>query len=114
MLNTSKAFLYNGTVDMRKAISGLSSIVVANFSIELLNSSSIFVFLNKYRDKAKLLYWDTNGFVLYYKRLEKGKFKPYYATSNVELECDELAQLLSGHDMELLAGYPSLQGRYLV
>jgi len=62
-----------GSTDMRKAIDGLSNIVV----YELLQepcSDQLFVFCGRRRDRLKILQWVNNGFWLHYKRLEKGTF----------------------------------------
>src|SRR6478672_986391 len=76
MLNT-----FNGTVhlacgptDLRKSIDGLAALVTHAFDLDLF-SNSLFVFCNRDRDKLKILHWDTNGFWLYYRRLERGRFK---------------------------------------
>jgi len=60
-------------VDMRKSINGLSVLVADHLELSPL-SGSLFVFYNKARDKIKILYWDRNGFCLWYKRLEKHRF----------------------------------------
>ena len=60
-------------IDMRKSIDGLSMLVIERLQSQPMDA--VFVFRNKSGDKVKLLYWDTNGFVMHYKRLERGKFK---------------------------------------
>ncbi|MBO1916040.1 IS66 family insertion sequence element accessory protein TnpB [Providencia rettgeri] len=56
---------------MRKSIDGLSLIVAETLEMDPF-SESWFIFCNRTRDKLKILFWDTNGFWLYYRRLEKG------------------------------------------
>lgn len=68
-----KVYLACGSTDMRKSINGLAAIVQEGFALDPF-SSCLFVFCNKSRDKLKILQWDTNGFWLHYRRLEKGKF----------------------------------------
>jgi len=63
-----------GATDMRKSIDGLAALVSHTFNLDLF-SNSLFVFCNKDRDKLKILKWDHNGFWLYYRRLERGRFK---------------------------------------
>ncbi len=58
---------------MRKAINGLSMIISEQLGHDPFNGS-VFVFCNRHRDKRKILYWERNGFWLYYRCLEKGKF----------------------------------------
>ena len=66
-------FLHRDPVDFRKSINGLCVIVDEVMSLSS-HSTALFVFCNRQRDKLKVLYWDTTGFALWYKRLEKDKF----------------------------------------
>ena len=59
---------------MRKSIDGLAALVSHSFELDLF-TNSLFVFCNRDRDKLKILVWDHNGFWLYYRRLEKGRFR---------------------------------------
>jgi len=63
-----------GATDMRKSIDGLAALVQLTFELDPF-SESWFVFCNKERNKLKLLRWDCNGFWLYYRRLERGRFQ---------------------------------------
>jgi transposase len=63
-----------GPTDMRKSIDGLAALVQVSFNLDPM-SNAWFVFCNKGRDKLKLLRWDHNGFWLYYRRLERGRFE---------------------------------------
>lgn len=67
-------YLACGSTDMRKSIDGLAAIVTFSFKLDVF-SDSLFVFCNRGRDKLKILYWDTNGFWLFYRRLERGRFR---------------------------------------
>lgn len=69
-----EVFLYSDFVDFRSSINGLSLFVEQKMQVSPL-TGSVFVFCNKGRDKLKVLYWDKTGFSLWYKRLEKDKFK---------------------------------------
>jgi len=74
-LNSSfRFYLYRGFTDMRKSFNGLSGIV-QNELRRNLTSGEVFIFINRRRDKVKLLRWETGGFILYYKRLESGTFE---------------------------------------
>ena len=70
-----RIFLYQNSVDMRKSFEGLSVITEENFPNQLL-SGALFIFLNKRRDRMKVLYWDQDGLAIWYKLLEKGTFSP--------------------------------------
>jgi transposase len=70
----TRLFLCQTPVSMHKSFEGLSAIVEQIFPGELL-SGAFFIFLSRRRDHMKLLYWDGDGFVIFYKRLEKGIFE---------------------------------------
>jgi len=77
----ARLFLCQYPMSMRKSFEGLSVNIEDLFPGELL-SGAFFIFLNRRRDHMKVLYWDKDGFVIFYKRLEKGTFawKPGDAT----------------------------------
>jgi hypothetical protein len=66
-------YLYRAACDMRKSFDSLSGLVRNELGRDPA-SGEVFVFINKRRNSVKLLYWERDGFVLYYKRLEKGTF----------------------------------------
>jgi transposase len=66
-------YLACGATDLRKSIDGLSAIVCESFDLDPY-SGAIFVFCNRSRDRIKILEWDSDGFWLHLKRLEKGRF----------------------------------------
>ena len=66
---------YRKSCDMRKSFNGLSGLVKNELNREP-TSGDVFVFLNRNRTHLKLLHWERGGFVLYYKRLERGSFTP--------------------------------------
>jgi transposase len=82
---------------MRNGFDGLAGIV-RNFLIKDPISGDVFVFLNKTRTHIKLLYWDGDGFALFYMRLEKGRYKVQRAVNGLsqELKREELMMLLEG------------------
>ena len=83
---------------MRKSIDGLAIIVKTSFKLELLESS-LFLFCNKAKNKIKILHFD-NGFWLYYRRLEKGKFKWPEASDEIyRVTFDELKWFINGHEL---------------
>lgn len=72
-VNTSIS-IYSEPVDMRKSFSGLVGIIRYFLKSDPL-SGQLFVFLNKHRNLMKILYWDGDGYVIWYKRLERGTFR---------------------------------------
>jgi len=96
-------------VDMRKSIDGLSALVADRLERNPL-SGQLFIFYNRNRDKIKALYWDKNGFCLWYKRLERQRFHiPEKLPSGaIALTSDQLAWLLSGLDFHRLRGHEPL------
>jgi transposase len=99
--NTDKVYLACGSTDMRKSIDGLAAIVQECFSLDPF-STCLFVFCNKNCNKLKILQWDHNGFWLYYRRLERGKFKwPKDSKSSpLIINRRELNWLLDGLSLE--------------
>ena len=72
--NDIPIYLHRDVVDFRKSINGLSVIVDEAMELSPFDPG-LFVFCNRRRDKLKVLYWDSTGFALWYKRLEKDNFK---------------------------------------
>ncbi len=96
---------YNQSMDMRKSIDGLS-IVVAESLERAPQDGTLYVFCNRRRDKLKILYWQRNGFCLWYKRLEKDKFKfPKIADQLLTLSLQQLRWLLDGLDIDNIKGH---------
>jgi transposase len=94
-----RIFLWRGATDMRKSFHGLSGIVVNQMGGKLL-SGDIFVFVNRRRDRMKLLCWDRTGFVIWYKRLEEGTFELAGAgEGKMELTTAQLVLILEGIDL---------------
>ena len=89
-------WLYPTPIDFRKQIDGLALLIADQLSLNP-GSGELFVFYNRGTDKVKLLWYDSNGFWLCYKRLEKGRFKfPKKQTDAMVMTRDQLAWLLSG------------------
>ncbi|HHY0447936.1 TPA: IS66 family insertion sequence element accessory protein TnpB [Vibrio parahaemolyticus] len=97
MLRAPDIYLYCESVDFRKSINGLATIIENDTDIPL-GTGALFLSTNKQRDKLKVLYWNKTGFALWYKRLEKAKFKwPTKEQNQVfTLTQFELDRLLSG------------------
>jgi transposase len=100
--HTVRIFLHADAVDLRKGFDGLSGLVSQAFPHEDLLSGHLFLFLNGRRDRIKILHWDADGLVIWYKRLEAGAFQlPRRATPDVAIELNsaQLAMLLGGIDL---------------
>jgi len=109
-IDVNAVYLHRDMVDFRKSINGLSVIVEQSMNLTLYDSS-LFVFCNKRRDKLKILYWDSSGFCLWYKRLEKEKFRWPRKDSHdvVNLNEEQLHWLLRGFDINQLKPHEKLK-----
>ena len=74
MTPAPSVYIALGVTDLRNNIDGLALMVEKRFKLDPF-SASLFVFCNRKRDKLKILFWDRNGFWLYYRRLEEGTFQ---------------------------------------
>jgi transposase len=95
-----RVFLCTRPTDLRKGFDGLSGLVQECFSQDPL-IGHLFLFLNRRRDRIKILYFDRDGLAIWYKRLEAGTFQlpDTNARDGVELQPAQLAMLLSGIDL---------------
>jgi transposase len=95
-----RIFISSGPTDMRRSIDGLMSIVKDELEGDVY-SGHLYVFVSRRADRVKILTWDKGGFVLYYKRLERGVFRlPHIdpSTMAVEIDATQLSMLLDGID----------------
>lgn len=90
---SSRIFLFKEAMDMRKSFDGLTAAVAQAFPGQMGNIS-YFLFLNRRKDSLKVLYWDVDGFAIWYKRLEKGTFSA--KTLGETLSRREFLMLLEG------------------
>ena len=104
----TRIYVADKPVDCRKAINGLASLIVEQFETPV-NDGSVYVFYNRDCDRVKCLFWDKNGFVLYHKRLERGRFK-FGKTSDGSfvITQNQLSWLLAGLDFWLMNEFKSL------
>lgn len=94
-------FLYRHATDMRKGFDGLAGLVSRALDADPLDGSA-YVFINKRRNRLKLLLWQSGGFAIYYKRLEQGTFALPSASPTadaIELGYDELVMLICGIEL---------------
>ena len=107
-------YLAPGVTDLRKSIDGLSALVSAVFELDPF-SDRWFVFCNRQRDKLKNLRWDTNGFWLYYRRLERGRFKwPLQTGPALSITRRQLQWLLDGLAIEQKQAHRPVNARIAV
>lgn len=89
-------YLYQPACDMRKGFDGLCGLVLNELGTDPCNGS-VYVFLNRRRTHMKLLHWEAGGFVLYYKRLEKGSFAlPNQGVTSHSLSWPSLVLMVEG------------------
>jgi transposase len=96
--STSRIYLYTPAADMRKGIDGLSGMVRSELGADP-TDGSLFVFVNRRRDRMKILRFDDGGFWLYYRVLEAGTFESVpspESASRLTIDATQLAMLLSG------------------
>lgn len=84
---------------MRKSFDSLAGLVEDVFSEDIF-SGDLFVFRNREETKMKILYWDRDGYVLWYKRLEKGTFKLPAVAVSCQVDATSFMMLLNGVDVK--------------
>lgn len=88
-------YVYKGFADMRKSFDGLGGLV-RNELEKNPASGNVFIFFNKPRTHVKILFWESDGYALYYKRLERGTYE-LPATDDVgEVSAQTLSLILQG------------------
>lgn len=109
-----QVYLACGSTDMRKSIDGLAVLVKEAFQLDPFNNC-LFAFCNKKRDKLKILQWDHNGFWLYYRRLERGKFEwPEQHSNTVSISYREFRWLLDGLSLEQKRAHKEVSARTII
>jgi transposase len=96
-----RVFLHTPATDLRKGFDALSGLVTAAFSQDP-TSGHLFLFVNRRRDRLKILYWDRDGLAIWYKRLETGSFQLPTAAAeaaSIEMSPTQLTLILSGIDL---------------
>jgi transposase len=95
-----RIWLATRPTDLRKSFDSLAELVRQHLAADPL-SGQLFVFRNKRADRVKLLYWDEDGFVIVYKRLELGTFRfPEATAAGVEIRAADLQMLLDGVELD--------------
>jgi len=103
-LGAARYYLYRDPTDMRKSFDGLCGLVSGRLGQSPM-SGEVFIFINKPRNRIKLLRWEAGGFVLFYKRLESGTFELPASKSGAfscQIDYGELAMIVTGISMKNL------------
>lgn len=115
LTESTRVYLAQGATDLRKSIDGLA-VLVADVLDQDPFSSHLFVFCNRARDKIKILLWQHNGFWLFYRRLERERFRwPSCKGGHraVTVSPRELRWLLDGLDYRRIEGHKKAEYRLL-
>lgn len=103
-LGNARYFVYREATDMRKSFDGLCGLIRGRLGQSPV-SGDVYIFINKPRNRIKLLRWEPGGFVLFYKRLERGTFElPLSKSASISSQIDygELAMIITGISMKNL------------
>jgi transposase len=107
-LSHTQVFLYQQPIDFRKAHLGLCGIIECELGHDPF-AGHLYAFTNKRRNKIKCLFWEDNGFVLYYKSLSEEKFKwPKPQDKLITLTGQQINWLLDGYDISAMKGHKKL------
>lgn len=111
-ISIDRVYLASKPTDLRKSIDGLAVLVKEGFALDPF-SPCLFVFCNRNHDKLKILQWDHNGFWLYYRRLERGKFQWPVETGSVTVTISrrELRWLLDGLSLKQRQAHSAVTAR---
>ena len=101
-LGAARYYLYHRPVDIRKSFDGLCGLVTEKLGQNPM-SGDVYIFTNKHRNHIKLLKWESGGFVIFYKRLEKGTFEISDPKNDIlyqNIDYGELAMIITGISMK--------------
>jgi len=108
-MSLTQVYLYSQPIDFRKSFRGISAIIECELGHNPFEGH-LYAFTNKQRNKIKCLFWENNGFVLYYKSLEEDKFIwPKSQDDVVTLNGQQINWLLDGLDLGAMKGHKKLQ-----
>lgn len=105
-----KVYIACGYTDLRRGIDGLASLVQSQFQLDPF-TNTLFLFCGRRRDRIKALYWEGNGFVLLYKRLESGSFQwPRSEAEARELTAQQYRWLMEGLQIDQPRAHKAVTG----
>jgi transposase len=96
-------YLYRPPTDMRKGFDGLCGVIHQTMDMNPLDGS-VYIFINRRRDRMKLLVWESSGFVMYYKRLERGTFElPASKADQMVIHWEKLMLMIQGISLQKIS-----------
>ncbi len=103
-----------GYTDMRKSIDGLAACVKQSFQLDPF-SNNLFLFCGRQRDRIKALFWEGDGFVLLYKRLESGSFQwPRNENEVKNITSQQFRWLMEGLSIEQPKAHKKVSGIHII
>jgi transposase len=109
-----RVYLACGPTDLRKSIDSLAALVQESFGLDPF-SPCLFVFCNRERNKLKILYWEHNGFWLFYRRLERGTFQwPSGSERTLTVSSRQLRWLLDGLALSQQQAHPKVTAQAVI
>jgi transposase len=91
-------YVWQGAADMRAGFERLAALVHEHMQASVL-AGGVYVFVSRCRKRVKLLYWDNDGYALWYKRLEAGAFRVEHRAGVEVITGVDLQELLTGMDL---------------
>jgi transposase len=107
--NETKVYIFSQASDMRKGFDSLAQLVENELGRQVLEGG-LFVFFNRNKSRARILYWDGDGYALWYKRLEVGVFRVNLSGEHEELSGVDLRMLLAGVEQSRICFRKKYQG----
>ena len=105
-----RVYIACGFTDLRKGVDGLSAMVQQKFDLDPF-TNTLFLFCGRRRDRIKGLYWEQDGFILLYKRLERGVYQwPRSAAEVKELTSQQYRWLMEGLQIEQPKAHRAVTG----
>ena len=109
-----KVYIACGYTDLRKGIDGLATLVQSQFQLDPF-TNTLFLFCGRRKDRIKALYWEGNGFVLLYKRLESGSFQgPRNGEEVRKLTAQQYRWLMEGLQIDQPKAHKPMAGMSIV